>query len=108
MVTPVWLEAPPACTNTGTAEPGGIPVGICTLIWVTPATRPGAPIAEITVAPCPATAAVTFCDGCGALAPLGFNAPSTPAGEVTPKPVANSEIVLPGLAGLLALFKLPL
>ena len=42
-VTPGGLGTPPMVITIGTEVPGVTALGTCALIWVTPATAPGAP-----------------------------------------------------------------
>src|SRR5262249_13694018 len=91
----------PTCTTTGTA-PAESPLGITALTCVTPATAPGAPPENCTVAFFPPIVTNTDCTGSGigfpALpSPLGL--PSTPGGAVCPEPVIYRVTTSPALAG---------
>src|SRR2546426_9513780 len=97
MVTPAGLEAYPACSAMGTALPGMVPGGTCTVACITPATMLGAPPAYCTNASRPSMNTVTGSTGTGSGADPGL--PSTPAGLVAPSPVAYTVRKLPATAG---------
>src|SRR5580698_11343020 len=101
MVTPCWLELAPTVTITGTAGPPVMPAGIATSIRITPAISPGAPPAKFGVTVVPPIETLTDKRGCGG--EVEANWPSTPAGAVSPSPVAKREITSPGFAGLAGL-----
>src|SRR5579872_5819577 len=69
IVTPAGLLKLPICKLTGTATPGVIPVGTCTSTCIMPATDPGFPAANSTLAGCPPIVTVTGSTGAGRTGP---------------------------------------
>src|ERR1022692_2739789 len=95
----------PTMMLTGTF-PARVPAGTRTSTCITPATAPSTPPAYRTSAGWPSTTACTLSVGLGRGEDPAL--PSTPAGEVSPSPVANSETVLPAGAGAFAILNVPL
>src|SRR5450759_3669281 len=81
---PVLVKSP-IFTITGEASAGVTPAGTSTLIWVNPATAPGAAPAYLTEAFTPPMVTTGGCDSTKDASPI--TAPSPLGGVVTPPPV---------------------
>src|ERR1035441_10503883 len=84
-VTPAVLGKSPIFTITGKASAGANAAGTSTLIWVNPATLPGAAPAYLTTAFTPPMVTTGVCASRNEAPPI--TAPSVLAGDVTPPPV---------------------
>ena len=98
------MLAVPIRTWTGTAGPGATPAGTCALICRTPETKPGAAPSKLSWHGRPPMVTDTAALGTGSGAEATI--PSTPAGVVTPAPVAKMLTQSPRAAGFDAEFTL--
>ena len=103
-VTPVWLDAAPIRSTTGTFPVDASPLGTRALICRSPA-NPGAAPAERMSAGYPPTVSVTGSVGFGSGSAAGW--PSTAAGFSTPSPVAYRVTIDPRAAGSFGEFSMP-